>query len=49
MVWTGLIWLSENLAALRIEPGTSGSVIRNCDHWTTGAVDDNDDNNNNMP
>jgi hypothetical protein len=31
-------YLSENLVALRIEHGTSGSVARNSEHMTTGAV-----------
>jgi hypothetical protein len=30
--------LPENLVAPRIEAGTSGSVARNSDHWTTEAV-----------
>jgi hypothetical protein len=29
---------SENLIAPGIEPGTSGSVARNSDHYTTEAV-----------
>jgi hypothetical protein len=28
----------KNLVALGIEPGTSGSVAKSCDHWTTVAV-----------
>jgi hypothetical protein len=31
-------YFSENLVAPGIEPGTSKSVARNCDHWTTEAV-----------
>jgi hypothetical protein len=31
-------YFSENLVAAGIEPGTSGSVARNSDHWTTEAV-----------
>jgi hypothetical protein len=30
-------YFSENLVALGIEPGTSGSEIRNSDHKTTDA------------
>jgi hypothetical protein len=29
----------ENLEVPGIEPGTSGTVARNCDHWTTEAVE----------
>jgi hypothetical protein len=29
---------SENLVARGIEPGTSGSVAKNCDHKTTEAA-----------
>jgi hypothetical protein len=32
-------YFSENLVAPGIKPGTSGSVARNSDHWTTKAVD----------
>jgi hypothetical protein len=31
-------YFSENLIALGIEPGTSGSVVRNSDHKTTETV-----------
>jgi hypothetical protein len=31
-------FFSENLVAPRIEPGTSGSVARNSDHYTTETV-----------
>jgi hypothetical protein len=31
-------YLSEILVVPGIEPGTSGSVARNSDHWTTEAV-----------
>jgi hypothetical protein len=31
-------YISENLVAPRVEPGTSGSVVRNSDHQTTEAV-----------
>jgi hypothetical protein len=31
-------YFSENLVALGVEPGTSGSVARNSDHWITETV-----------
>jgi hypothetical protein len=31
-------YFSEYLVAPGIKPGTSGSVARNSDHWTTEAV-----------
>jgi hypothetical protein len=31
-------YYSEKLVVLGIKPGTSGSVARNSDHWTTEAV-----------
>jgi hypothetical protein len=31
-------YISENLVALGVEPGTSGSVARNSDHYTIEAV-----------
>jgi hypothetical protein len=31
-------YISEHLIAPGIELGTSGSVARNCDHWTTEAL-----------
>jgi hypothetical protein len=31
-------YFSENLVGSGIDPGTSGSVARNSDHWTTEAV-----------
>jgi hypothetical protein len=37
---------AKNLVAPEIEPRTSGLVVRNSDHWTTEAAD-NDGNNNN--
>jgi hypothetical protein len=40
--WTH--YFSEKQVAPGIEPGISGSVARNSDHWTTEAVCiDNDD------